>query len=200
LKGGKGVNARSAGSRQILDAQGMRRALRRMANEILERNRGARDLAMVGIRTAGVFLAQRLAQEVEALEETSVDLGTIDVTLYRDDISRGRANPIVQKTEISFDVDDRKIILVDDVLFTGRTTRAALDAMMDFGRPAMVQLAVLVDRGHRELPIRADYVGTSLATERDESVIVFMKEMGRKDEVVLAGAGWEDVDGDQTGQ
>jgi pyrimidine operon attenuation protein/uracil phosphoribosyltransferase len=163
-----------------------------MADEILERNKGARDLAMVGIRTAGVYLAQRLAQDLEALERTSVMLGTIDVTLYRDDIARGRMNPMVQKTEIAFDVDDRTIILVDDVLFTGRTTRAALDAMMDFGRPAQIQLAVLVDRGHRELPIRADYVGISLATQHEESVIVYMSEMGRLDGVILAGPEWED--------
>jgi pyrimidine operon attenuation protein/uracil phosphoribosyltransferase len=169
----------------VLDADGMRRILRRMATEILERNQGAEDLSLVGIRTAGVYLAQRLATELEVHERTPVAVGIIDVTLYRDDLSRGRRNPLVRKTEIPFSVEDRKIVLVDDVLFTGRTIRAALDALMDFGRPAGVQLAVLVDRGHRELPIRADYVGLSLTTERSTSVIVTMVEMGRPDQVRL---------------
>jgi len=172
-------------SKKVLNAQGMRRALRRMASEIVERHGGAEGLAMVGIRTAGVFLAQRLARELEQMEGSSLETGIIDVTLYRDDLKRGRRHPLVQKTEIPFNVDDRKIILVDDVLFTGRTTRAALDALMDFGRPALVQLAVLVDRGHRELPIRADYVGISVHTEREESIIVHMEEMGLEDEVLL---------------
>jgi pyrimidine operon attenuation protein/uracil phosphoribosyltransferase len=163
-----------------------------MASEIVERHPGARDLAMVGIRTAGVYLAKRLAQGVEAIEGTSVAVGVIDVTLYRDDLSRGRKHPLVQKTEIPFPVDDRKIILVDDVLFTGRTTRAALDALMDFGRPSLIQLAVLVDRGHRELPIYADYIGLLVPTEREESVVVFMEEMGRKDEVLVVGPQWKD--------
>jgi pyrimidine operon attenuation protein/uracil phosphoribosyltransferase len=163
-----------------------------MASEILEWHRGARDLAMVGIRTAGIYLAHRLARELESVEGTRVRSGVIDVTLYRDDVSRGRRQPVVQKTEIPFPVDDGKIILVDDVLFTGRTTRAALDALMDFGRPALVQLAVLVDRGHRELPIRPDYVGISLRTEREESVIVRVEEMGEQDEVLLVGPGWKD--------
>jgi pyrimidine operon attenuation protein/uracil phosphoribosyltransferase len=163
-----------------------------MASEILERHGGVRDLAMVGIRTAGVHLARRLAAELASLEGTPVRTGVIDVTLYRDDLSRGRRHPVVQKTEIPFTVDGQKIILVDDVLFTGRTTRAGLDALMDFGRPALVQLAVLVDRGHRELPIRPDYVGISLSTQRDESVIVHVEEMGRPDEVLVVGPGWEE--------
>jgi pyrimidine operon attenuation protein / uracil phosphoribosyltransferase len=186
------MRTRDDAVRQILDGQGMKRALRRMASEILERHLGARDLAMVGIRTAGVYLAKRIAKELEAIEGTPVPAGVIDVTLYRDDVRRGRKHPVVQKTEIPFQVDERKIILVDDVLFTGRTTRAALDALMDFGRPALVQLVVLVDRGHRELPIHADYVGISLRTEREESVIVHVEEMERPDEVLLVGPGWKD--------
>jgi pyrimidine operon attenuation protein/uracil phosphoribosyltransferase len=176
----------------LLDADGMRRVLKRMAHEISERHSGARDIAMVGIRTAGAYLAERLAQELRDMEGTPVQHGVIDVTLYRDDVSRGRKHPLVRKTEIPFSVDDRKIILVDDVLFTGRTTRAGLDALMDLGRPAMVQLAVLVDRGYRELPIQADYVGLTVKSEREESVIVHVEEMGRSDEVLLVGPGWED--------
>lgn len=176
--------------RLILDASGIRRALRRMASQITERHTGVADLSLVGIRTNGIYLAQRLAREMEATEGVSVATGVIDVTLYRDDISRGRPHPLVKRTDIPFPVDDRKIILVDDVLFTGRTTRAALDALIDFGRPAMVELAVLVDRGHRELPIRADYVGIAVPTAREESVIVHMEEAGQADEVVLVSPGW----------
>ncbi|MGQ9858783.1 MAG: bifunctional pyr operon transcriptional regulator/uracil phosphoribosyltransferase PyrR [Thermodesulfobacteriota bacterium] len=171
--------------RLLLDASGMRRALRRMASQITERHTGVEDLALVGIRTNGIYLARRLAREMEAAEGVSVATGVIDVTLYRDDISRGRFNPLVKRTDIPFPVDDRKIILVDDVLFTGRTTRAALDALMDFGRPAQVELAVLVDRGHRELPIRADYVGIQVSTAREESVIVDMQEAGQEDRVFV---------------
>jgi pyrimidine operon attenuation protein/uracil phosphoribosyltransferase len=170
----------------------MGRVLRRIAYEIVERQVGAADLAMVGIRTAGVYLAKRLARELELIEGSPIRTGVIDVTLYRDDISRGRRQPLIRKTDISFPVDDRKIILVDDVLFTGRTTRAALDALMDFGRPALIQLAVLVDRGHRELPIHPDYVGITLKTDREDSVIVHVEEMGRADEVLLVGPGWEE--------
>lgn len=176
----------------LLDAAGMKRALRRMASQIAERHPGGEGLALVGIRTNGIFLAQRLARELKASEGIEVSTGIIDVTLYRDDISRGRPHPLVKRTEINFPVNDRKIILVDDVLFTGRTTRAALDGLMDFGRPALVELAVLVDRGHRELPIRADYVGIAVQTARDESVIVEMEEGGREDKVLIVGPGWEE--------
>jgi pyrimidine operon attenuation protein/uracil phosphoribosyltransferase len=176
----------------ILDGSGIRRALRRMASQITERHPSATDVALVGIRTNGIYLAERLAREMEAIEGVSVATGVIDVTLYRDDLSRGRPHPLVKRTEIGFSVDERKIILVDDVLFTGRTTRAALDALMDFGRPAMVELAVLVDRGHRELPIRADYVGVELTTAKEESVVVHMKEAGQPDEVLLVGPGWRE--------
>ena len=178
--------------RVILDAQGMRRVLHRMASEILERNGEKADLAMVGIRTAGVHLAHRLAEELSQAGSGRVETGVIDVTLYRDDLSRGRRHPLVRKTEIPFDIEDRNIILVDDVLFTGRTTRAALDALTDFGRPAMVQLAVLIDRGYRELPISADYVGVRQSTARDESVIVYVTEMGREDRVIVVGPDWVD--------
>jgi pyrimidine operon attenuation protein/uracil phosphoribosyltransferase len=179
------------GKRVLLDASGVRRALRRMASQIAERHPGEGDLALVGIRTNGIYIAQRLAKEIEAIEGLRLETGIIDVTLYRDDISRGRPHPLVKRTEIPFPVDDRKIILVDDVLFTGRTTRAALDALMDFGRPALVELAVLVDRGHRELPIRADYVGLEVSTSKDESVIVRMEEAEGADEVLLVGPGWK---------
>lgn len=179
-------------ARLILDGSGIKRVLRRMASQMAEKHPGAGDLALVGIRTNGIYLAKRLAKEMEAIEGIPVATGVIDVTLYRDDLSRGRPNPLVKKTEIGFSVDERKIVLVDDVLFTGRTTRAALDALMDFGRPAMVELAVLVDRGHRELPIRADYVGMEVATAKEESVVVHMEEAGQKDEVLLVAPGWRE--------
>ncbi len=159
---------------------------------MVERHPGALDLALVGIRTNGIYLAKRLSLEMESIEGNPVATGVIDVTLYRDDLSRGRPNPLVKRTEIGFSVDDRKIVLVDDVLFTGRTTRAALDALMDFGRPAMVELAVLVDRGHRELPIKADYVGIQVATAKEESVVVHMEEAGQQDEVLVVGEGWRE--------
>ena len=178
--------------RTILDAQGMRLVLHRMASEILERNGENADLAMVGIRSAGIHLARRLAEELSQAGSARVETGVIDVTLYRDDLSRGRRYPLVRKTEIPFDIEDRNIILVDDVLFTGRTTRAALDALIDFGRPAMVQLAVLIDRGHRELPISADYVGVRQQTKREESVIVYVSEMGQEDRVIVVGPDWVD--------
>ncbi len=186
------MSSDSLEAKLIMDASGMRRALRRMANQMGEKHPGATDLALVGIRTNGIYLAKRLAREMEAIEGIPVATGVIDVTLYRDDLSRGRPNPLVKRTEIGFSVDDRKIVLVDDVLFTGRTTRAALDALMDFGRPAMVELAVLVDRGHRELPIRADYVGIQVVTAKEESVVVHMQEAGKEDEVLLVGPGWRE--------
>jgi pyrimidine operon attenuation protein/uracil phosphoribosyltransferase len=156
----------------ILDAAQMRRIIRRMAGEIVERNRGVDDLALVGILTRGVPLAEALAEEIPRLEGATVPIGTLDITLYRDDLSTIAPNPVVKASKIPFDLDGRILVLCDDVLFTGRTVRAALDALVDYGRPRAVQLAVLVDRGHRELPIQADFVGQVVPTSADEVIKV----------------------------
>ncbi len=174
--------------RELADAAGISRALRRIAYEIVERNAHAPGgkLLLVGIRTAGVPLAERLARHIAEAGEAACELGAIDITLYRDDVFEGLPKPEVGSTELpSHNINGRTIILVDDVLYTGRTIRAALDALMDYGRPRAVQLAVLVDRGHRELPIRADYVGLTVQTERSESVKVTLSELGQPDRVVL---------------
>src|SRR5438309_6941923 len=170
-----------------MDADRMSRALTRIAHEILERNRGTGDLALVGIRTRGVPLARRIAHALTGINHEDVPTGTLDITLYRDDLMRHAVGPqpLVRRTDIPFSIDDRKILLVDDVLYTGRTVRAALDALIDFGRPKAIQLVVLVDRGHRELPIKADYVGKNLPTNPDESVQVRLQETDGNDEVVL---------------
>ncbi len=182
-------NSRDDATRVVLDAAQIHRALARIAHEILERNKGVEGLGIVGIRSRGDLIARRLQQEIARLEGESVPIGAIDVTLYRDDISRGADHHLVQITEIPWEVDGRTVLLVDDVLFTGRTTRAALDALMDFGRPRAIQLAVLVDRGHRELPIRADYVGKNLPTQRAEDVLVRLSESDGLDEVAIRPAG-----------
>lgn len=161
---------------QIMDAEAMRRALVRIAHEIVERNQGVRDLAVVGIRTRGVPLAHRLADLIGEIEGREVPFGVLDITLYRDDLTTLAEQPVVQKTEVSFSVVGKTIILVDDVIYTGRTTRAALDALIDLGRPRAIQLAVLVDRGHRELPIRPDYVGKNVPTSVKEVVAVQLRE------------------------
>ncbi len=161
-----------ASSVQIMDAERIRRALTRIAHEILERNKSLRGLALVGIRSRGVPLAARLADRLAEIEGVRPELGVLDINLYRDDLSLIADQPILKKTEIPFDVDGTGIVLVDDVLFTGRTIRAALDGLIDLGRPRWIQLAVLVARGHRELPIRPDYVGKNLPTRRDEMVDV----------------------------
>jgi pyrimidine operon attenuation protein/uracil phosphoribosyltransferase len=171
--------------RQVLDASGVQRALSRMAHEIIERHKGVEGLVLVGIRTNGVYLARRLAAKVAEIEGATAPLGELDITLYRDDLSTIKAHPLVRKTEIPFDVTDRKVVLVDDVLFTGRTIRAAMDCVMDLGRPRLIQLAVLIDRGHRELPIRADYVGKNIPTGPDERVKVFLREEGQDDRVAI---------------
>jgi len=181
--------ARDDATRVVLDAPQIQRALARIAHEIVERNKGVDGLGIVGIRSRGDLIARRLQQEIARLEGESVPIGAIDVTLYRDDISRGADHHLVQITEIPWEVDGRTVLLVDDVLFTGRTTRAALDALMDFGRPRAIQLAVLVDRGHRELPIRADYVGKNLPTQRAEDVLVRLAESDGVDEVAIRPAG-----------
>lgn len=172
----------------VLDAQGVERALARITHEILERNKGTDGLVFVGVRSRGVEIAARLAGKVAAIEGVEVPSGIIDITLYRDDLTRAAQQPEVKGTDIRFKLDGRQVVLVDDVLFTGRTVRAALDALMDFGRPRSVQLAVLIDRGHRELPIRADYVGKNLPTATSESVQVRLKERDGIDEVVLVAA------------
>jgi len=171
----------------VMDADRVNRTLARIAHEIVERNRGVDDLALVGIRTRGVTLAHRLAERVGEIAGASVPTGALDITLYRDDLMRSPVGPqpVVRRTDIPFSIDDRKILLVDDVLYTGRTIRAALDALIDFGRPKVIQLVVLVDRGHRELPIKADYVGKNLPTSVGQSVQVRLRETDGADEVVV---------------
>jgi pyrimidine operon attenuation protein / uracil phosphoribosyltransferase len=173
----------------VMDADRMARALTRMAHEILERNRGLDEIALVGIRTRGVPLARRISRSLHEINGDDVPTGALDITLYRDDLMRHPVGPqpLVRRTEIPFSIDDRKILLVDDVLYTGRTIRAALDALIDFGRPQGIQLVVLVDRGHRELPIKADYVGKNLPTSLKQSVQVHLQEIDGTDEVLIEG-------------
>jgi pyrimidine operon attenuation protein/uracil phosphoribosyltransferase len=172
-----------------MDADRMERTLVRIAHEIVERNRGVEELALVGIRARGVPLARRLSRRLRDITNEEVPCGALDITLYRDDLMRQAVGPqpVVRRTEIPFSIDDRKILLVDDVLYTGRTIRAALDALIDFGRPKAIQLIVLVDRGHRELPIKADYVGKNVPTSRAQSVQVRIEELDGVDEVVIEG-------------
>lgn len=168
-----------------MDSDSVNRTISRIVNQILERNNGARDLAIIGIRTRGVYIAERIAGEIEKLEGIRPPMGILDISFYRDDLMRKTEWPNVKKTEIPFPVEDKKIILADDVIFTGRTTRAAIDEIMDYGRPSSIQLAVLVDRGHRELPIQADYVGIKLSTLSTEEVRVHLKEADGRDEVII---------------
>lgn len=168
---------------QIMDAQDIHRALVRISHEILERNKDIKRIAVVGIRTRGAYLANRIARIIKEIEDVEVPVGALDITLHRDDLFTMAKQPVVHKTEIPFDIKDKDVILVDDVLYTGRTVRAALDELIDFGRPRTIQLAVLIDRGHRELPIRPDYVGKNVPTALDESVRVRIKEVDKKDEV-----------------
>ncbi len=169
----------------VIDAEGIDRALTRIAYEILEKNKGVENLVLVGIRTGGVFLARRLADRISKIEGVDVPMGILDITLYRDDLARNKKKPMLGRTDIPFSLDDRKVVLIDDVLFTGRTVRAAMDALIDFGRPRLIQLAVLVDRGHRELPIRADFVGKNLPSSLWEAVSVHLTENKGRDEVVI---------------
>ena len=165
---------KKVGKKVILDAKGMDRVLSRVTHEILEKNRGAEDIALVGICSGGVPLSRMIQEKIRAIEGVEVPAGYVDITLYRDDLSRAGYQPRLKRTEIPFSIDEKKVILVDDVLFTGRTIRAAMDALIDFGRPRNIQLAVLIDRGHRELPIRADYVGRNVPTSRNETVDVML--------------------------
>ncbi len=173
---------------KVMDKEAVRRAVLRMAHEILEKNKGIEGLALVGIRTRGVILAERLRKAIKDIEGVDVPSGILDITLYRDDLTMVGAKPLVRETLIDFDINAKKIVLVDDVFYTGRTIRAALDALTDFGRPAMIQLAVLVDRGHRELPIRADFVGKNIPTSKGQDVRVILGESDKhEDEVVVEG-------------
>ena len=171
----------------VLDADRIGRSLTRIAHEILERNRGIEELAFVGIRTRGVPLAKRLARTIFEINQHEVPTGALDITLYRDDLMRTAvgAQPVIKRTEIPFSIDNKRILLVDDVLYTGRTIRAALDALIEFGRPKAIQLVVLVDRGHRELPIKADYVGKNIPTSPAQSVQVRLLEIDGRDEVEI---------------
>lgn len=170
---------------QIIDVEGINRSLTRIAHELLERNKGTEDMVLIGIRRRGVPLARRLAEKIREIEGKVLPVGILDITLYRDDLSMRAEQPVVEKTEVPFPVRGKRVVLVDDVIYTGRTARAALDAVIDLGRPQMIQLAVLVDRGHRELPIRPDYVGKNVPTSRREVISVRLREVDGQDEVVI---------------
>ena len=170
---------------QIMDGAAIQRVLTRVAHEIVEKNKGTADLVLIGLRSRGVDLARRLSQRLKEIDGVDVPVGALDITLYRDDLGKGGPQPAVRRTEIPFSIENKKVILVDDVLYTGRTIRAAMDGLMDLGRPRTIQLAVLVDRGHRELPIRADYVGKNVPTARTEQVQVMLQEEDGVDRVVI---------------
>ncbi|WP_157048987.1 bifunctional pyr operon transcriptional regulator/uracil phosphoribosyltransferase PyrR [Syntrophomonas palmitatica] len=170
---------------QIMDAVAMKRALTRISHEIIERNKGVDNLVLVGIRRRGGPLAARLAERIEEIEGVKIPVGILDITLYRDDLTLLAAQPQVHRTEVNFDVNDKTIVLVDDVLFTGRTVRAAMDALIDLGRPKSIELAVLVDRGHRELPIKADFIGKNVPTARQEIISVMVEEIDGQDGVTI---------------
>ncbi|MDP2938053.1 MAG: bifunctional pyr operon transcriptional regulator/uracil phosphoribosyltransferase PyrR [Candidatus Omnitrophota bacterium] len=170
---------------RLLDKDALNRILTRIAHEILEKNKGTQNLCLVGIRNRGAYLAKRLSDSIEKIDKATVPVGILDITLYRDDLTLIAQQPVVHKTEIDFDITDKNIVLVDDVLYTGRTVRAAMDALVDLGRPKAIQLAVLIDRGHRELPVRADYVGKNVPTSQKETVEVRLSEVDGCDEVVI---------------
>ena len=170
---------------KILDREGVKRAVTRISHEILEKNKGTKGLIIVGIRNRGEHLAHRIVESIEKIAGNKVALGILDITLYRDDLTEVAEQPVLKETNIDFDITGKKIILVDDVLFTGRTIRCAMDQLIDFGRPKVIQLAILIDRGHRELPIRADYVGKNVPTSLNEVVEVKLKEVDGIDEVVI---------------
>ena len=170
---------------QIMDEKAIGRAITRISHEIIEKNKGIENVVLIGIKTRDVPVATRIANKIEAIEGQRVDAGEMDITLYRDDLSKKQIDPVVNSTKIDFDITDKTVILVDDVLYTGRTVRSALDALMDIGRPKAIQLAVLVDRGHRELPIRADYVGKNVPTSRNEIISVKLMECDKEDSVSI---------------
>lgn len=172
---------------EILDAQAINRALTRIAHEIVEKNKGGENVLLVGIRTRGVPIAKRLQEKINQIESLTVPIGELDITLYRDDLSKVNAynEPELKDTDIDVDLTNKKVILIDDVLYTGRTVRAAMDAVMDMGRPVEIQLATLIDRGHRELPIRADYVGKNIPTSESEVIVVQLKEIDRTEHVAI---------------
>ncbi len=170
---------------QILDQVGIQRAVTRIAHEIVERNKGLDDLVLIGLRSRGVDLARRIAKDLKVIGGGEIPVGALDVTLYRDDLGKVGPQPVVRKTEIPFSINEKRVILIDDVLYTGRTVRAALDSLIDLGRPRLIQLAVLVDRGHREVPIRADYVGKNVPTSHQEQVQVLLAEEDGVDKVLI---------------
>jgi pyrimidine operon attenuation protein/uracil phosphoribosyltransferase len=171
--------------RTLMSPEDIQRALVRVAHEILERNKGAKDIVLVGMQTRGVPLAKRLATTIQNLEGIAIPVGSLDISLYRDDLSSLHLKPIVQRTDIPVDITSKQVILVDDVFYTGRSIRAAMDALIDLGRPQSIQLAVLIDRGHRELPIRADYVGKNIPTSSNEEIKVYVKEVDSEDKVTI---------------
>ena len=170
---------------QLMDEKAIGRAITRISHEIIERNKGIEDIVLVGIKTRGVPIANRISKKIEQIEGSKVDTGQIDITLYRDDLKTINTDPVVNGSNIDFNINDKIVILVDDVLYTGRTVRSALDAVVDIGRPKAIQLAVLVDRGHRELPIRADYVGKNVPTSKDEIISVKLSEIDEEDSVTI---------------
>lgn len=170
---------------RIMDQDGIRRAISRVSHEIVEKNKGTSDLVLIGIRTRGVPLAERIQKRIWEFEKEQLPLGLLDITLYRDDLSTIDVQPVLHETKVPFSIEGKTVILIDDVLFTGRTVRAALDALIDLGRPSKIQLAVLIDRGHRELPIRADYVGKNVPTSRREIISVCLEETDGNEEVLL---------------
>jgi len=171
--------------KELMNAEDLDRTIARIANEIIEKNKGVKEIILIGIRTRGVPLAERIAEKIKQVEKKKPPIGILDITLYRDDLTTIAASPLVRKTEIPFSITGKSVILVDDVLFTGRTIRAAMDALIDFGRPKKIQLAVLIDRGHRELPIQADFVGKFIPTSLDEVIDVSFKETDGIDAVFI---------------
>ncbi|AUN15428.1 bifunctional pyrimidine operon regulatory protein/uracil phosphoribosyltransferase [[Clostridium] sordellii] len=170
---------------QLMDEKAISRAITRVSHEIIERNKGIENVVLVGIKTRGVPIANRIAKKIESIEGVAINTGQIDITLYRDDLKEIDVDPVINGSSIDFDINNKVVVLVDDVLYTGRTVRAALDAIMDVGRPNAIQLAVLVDRGHRELPIRADYVGKNVPTSRHEIISVMLDEIDKQDSVTI---------------